>query len=235
MTEKTEQTKGKIEPRNDWRSRHFRHFTQSLTIFPSKEADLAITLGEAISSGIDVQVMGIEGNVKVKTSQTEYESNVHVDLKERLPKFSVVLNDGTSIDLSNLRVAVDLDYKKCLFPSKTESFGRPNEIEDTGQVSDELLVNYEKYDLAGKYKFCNHQIAYLTKLLSAHELEVSKLVYRFEQANKKLYTQRHLLLISRVEAVKGNLIDVKAWLNDVLIEMEINKVISEGFSKKVST
>jgi hypothetical protein len=177
--------------------------------------------------------MGIEGNALIKSGSSEYQAQVTADVSERLPRFSLKLSDGTLVDLSNLRVAVDFDYKKSISPTKSESFGRANEIKDTGDISGVMLTNYESYDLTGKYTFCNHQIAYLTKLQISHELELNILVARFKQAKKKLYTQRHLLLISRVDAVKNNLADVKAWLNDVILEMEKEGMVSGGFAKKL--
>lgn len=220
--------------RNDWHCRIYRYFEQGVVLHPSKEADLGIPFGDVMSSGVDINVMGIEGTVTVKSKNSEYKVNVDADTSGVFPIFTLKLEDGTKVDLSKLKVAVDFDYHKALFPSKVEKFGRANNIEDTGDVSGDMLENFDNLELEGKYNFCLQRIAYLNKLLDAHKLEEKKLVYRFEQAGKKLYTQRHLLLISRVDAVKANLFDMESWSKSVLLTMEKQKMVSEGFAMNAS-
>lgn len=222
------------EARNDWHCRLYRHFQQGIVLHPSKEADLGMPLGDAMSSGVDITVMGLEGIVNVKNKADHYSVDVKADTTGIFPKFTLELNDGTTIDLSKIKVAVDFDYNKALFPSKLEKFGKPAEIKDTGELSGDMLEHFEQLDLEGKYNFCTNRTAYLNKLLESHKLEEKKLVYRFEQAGKKLYTQRHLLLISRVDTVKANLFDMESWTKNVLLTMERKNMVSEGFTLKTS-
>jgi|TARA_B110000211_G_scaffold28542_1_gene28929 hypothetical protein len=222
------------EARNDWHCRLYRHFQQGIVLHPSKEADLGMRFGDVMSSGVDITIMGLEGVVTVKDKTTNYQVNVDADTSDILPKFTVTLKDGTTLDLSKVKVAVDFDYHKALFPSKLEKFGKPAEIKDTGELSGDMLEHFESLDLEGKYNFCTNRTAYLNKLLEAHKLEEKKLVYRFEQSGKKLYTQRHLLLISRVDAVKANLFDMDSWTKGVLLTMEKQKMVGEGFTMKAS-
>lgn len=220
------------ETRNDWHCRIFRYFEQGVVLHTSKEADLGVPLGDVMSSGVDVRVMGVEGRVTVYDKKDSYQVNVVGDTTGVNPKFTIGLRDGLEVDISKLKVAIDFDYNKALFPSRLEKFGKPNEISDTGELSGEMIENFDSLDLEGQYQFCTQRVAYLKKLLEEHKLEEKKLVYRFEQADRKLYTQRHLLLISRVDAVKAHLFDLESWTKNVLLTMERKRMVGEGFAMK---
>jgi hypothetical protein len=223
MTEQTlEKPASKVKDfnqRNDKVKRLYRCFSQAITITPSVEGDLSIPIGDLVSQGADIRFVGIEGEVSYTHDGFVERTPIKLGQDGKFPTFIATLNNGDKIDISKLKVAVDIDYNDLFFPKRTESYGKVDEIKDLGKLSPVATNNYNSLAPKEKFAWLSDRVSYLTSLRAKHELQLNVLVSRYKNQRRKLHDNRHLLLQSRFDTVTEQLIESKSWYNKTLVEL----------------
>jgi hypothetical protein len=205
--------------RNDKVKRLYRCFSQAITIAPSVEGDLSIPIGELVTQGADIRFVGIEGEILYTHNEFPERAPVVLGHNGKFPSFIATLKNGDKVDVSNLKVAVDIDYNDLFFPRRTESYGKVDEIKDLGKLSPVAINNYNELGPIEKFAWLSDRISYLTSLRAKHELQLNVLVSRYKSQRRKLHDNRHLLLQSRFDTVTEQLIESKSWYNKTLVEL----------------
>jgi hypothetical protein len=217
------------ESRNEKLKHFHRKFSQSISLLPSQEADLHAPIGDLVAQGADVRVTALSGEVTLnyKGKRHVHTIKANIDEKGNNQIFSTIdLTDDISVDLSQAKVVLEVDYDSLFFPVKSELYGRANDIKTKGTLSPEAMTNYKALSNMEKYHWLNERSLYLKELLGEHKAELYKLEQRYKASGRRLSDPRHMLLEKRCRTVQKNITQCNVWFNEVIMALELNGEIS---------
>jgi hypothetical protein len=217
------------ESRNEKLKHFHRKFSQSISLLPSQEADLHVPIGDLVAQGADVRVTALSGEITLNYKGKRHLQTIRAQIDENGNNktfSSIDLADDISVDLSEAKVVLEVDYDPLFFPVKSEVYGRANDIKTKGTLSPEAMTNYKALSNMEKYYWLNERSLYLKELLGEHKAELYKLEQRYKASGRRLSDPRHMLLEKRCRTTQNNITQCNVWFNEVIMALELNGEIS---------